>query len=105
MLGAIVSFVYFALVNPQFSDVLYQMQVTKMEEKGLSSTQIEQAEKIMRIFLSPIVLAISGIIQSMIGGVILSLIIAIFFRNPPVPELPNVETGAAVPPPPPPSVA
>lgn len=100
VLGAIVSYIYFALVNPQFSDVLYQMQVTKLEEKGLGAAQIEQAEKVMRMFMSPIVLTISSLIQAIIGGVILSLIIAIFFRKPLATVPPPFEPAATPPLPP-----
>lgn len=99
LFSAVVSYVYFALVNPQFSDVLYQMQVAKLEEKGMSSAQIEQAEKFMRMFMSPVVLTISSLIQSFIIGVIFSLIIAIFFRKPLAPAIPSVESSAATPPP------
>ncbi len=97
LFGAIIGYIYMAFVNPQLSDVIYQMQVTKLEEKGLSADKIAQAEKIMRMFLSPIVLTIGNAIQSIVLAVIFSLIVAIFFRKP-LPAAPLAAEPASPPP-------
>jgi hypothetical protein len=82
LFSALISYVYFAYVNPQFGDVVYQLQVQAMQAKGMPSARIDAAEKMMRMLLSPIPLTILQLVQSFIGLVIASLIVAIFFRKP-----------------------
>ena len=92
LFGAIFGYVYVAYINPQLCDVVYQMQVDKMEATGLSTTQIERAEPMLRKWISPAVFTVSQAVSGLIMGVLLSLIVAIFFRKP---------VGPAVPTPPP----
>lgn len=81
MLGAIFAYIYFAYLNPNMPEVIYQTQVAKMEASGKSADQIERAEPMMRKFMSAPVVAIIQSVVGFIWGVILSLIIAIFFRR------------------------
>lgn len=80
--GGIFAYVYFAMINPQFSDVVLQMQVEKMEAAGAPAAQIERVEPMMRKWMSPAVLTISQSISGFLMGVVLSLILAIFQRRP-----------------------
>jgi hypothetical protein len=83
VLGAILAYIYFAFVNPGFNEIVYQAQVAKMEAKGMSSAQIEQASGMMRKMMSPVVMVIFQVIAGAVWSTILSLIVAIFFRNRP----------------------
>lgn len=94
--GTVSAYIYFGIVNPQFSETVYQMQVQALEAKGLSASQIESASGMMRTFTGPIAMCVSQAIMGFLGGVILSLIVAIFFRNRPQ----VVEADATLSPPP-----
>jgi hypothetical protein len=82
LFSAVVSYVYFAYVNPQFGDVVYQLQMQTMQASGAPAARIEAAEKMTRMFLSPIPLTIIQLLQSFIVLVIASLLVAIFVRKP-----------------------
>jgi hypothetical protein len=81
LLGAVFAYIYFAFINPNMTEVIYQMQVAKMEEKGMSAEQIGNAESMMRKMMSPIMMTVFQTLMGIVWGVILSLIIAIFFRR------------------------
>jgi hypothetical protein len=82
LFSAVVSYVYFAYVNPQFGDVVYQLQVQTMQAKGMPAARVDAAEKMMRMMLSPIPLTIIQLLQSFIALVVTSLVVAIFVRKP-----------------------
>ncbi|HVU34061.1 MAG TPA: DUF4199 domain-containing protein [Opitutaceae bacterium] len=79
--GAIVSYIYLAFVNPQMSDLAYQLQIMKLEQKGVPQERIDAAASMMHRFLTPGVMTISQTIGGFIGSVLLALIVAIFFRK------------------------
>lgn len=81
ILGAILAYIYFGIVNTQFSEVVYQAQVAKMEAKGLSSSQIDAASGMMHKMMSPVAMTIFNFIGGIVWATILSLIVAIFFRK------------------------
>jgi hypothetical protein len=81
LFGAVLAYVYFAIINPQFGETVYQAQVAKMEAKGASSSQIDAASGFMRKFVSPVAMTLVQGIGGFIWSVILSLLVAIFFRK------------------------
>lgn len=83
VVGCIFGYLYFAVINPQLSDVIFQMQVEKMEAAGASSSQIEQVEPMLRKWMTPGVLTVSQAFSGFVMAVLLSLILAIFQRNRP----------------------
>lgn len=85
LFGAIFAYVYFALINPAFSDVIVQGQIAKLEASGkLSEAQIANAEPTMRRFASPPILVAFQAVGGFIWTLVVSLIVAIFFRERPV---------------------
>ena len=82
LFSAVFSYLYLAVINPNFPELVFQAQQAKMEAKGLSATQIANAEPMMRKFMSPIVMTLMGSIMNFIFGLIFSAIVAIFFRQP-----------------------
>ncbi|MDO8540228.1 MAG: DUF4199 domain-containing protein [Opitutaceae bacterium] len=86
--GTLFAYLYFGVINPGFSDMILQVQLEKMEGARMSAAQIERAEPMLRKWVSPIALTITQCIMAVIGGAILSLIVAIFHRRPPVPPIP-----------------
>jgi hypothetical protein len=83
LLGAIFAYIYLAFLNPEMPNVMYEMQIAKMEEKGTPPEQIEAAEGMMRTMLSPGVMTLFQSIVGFLWTVILSLIIAIFYKSRP----------------------
>jgi hypothetical protein len=82
LFGIVTNFVYFTFINPGFSDIAMAAQVEKMEAKGLSSAQIEGAQKVMHFMMSPVMTCVFGFIFGMIFGTIISLVVAAFLKRP-----------------------
>lgn len=81
LFGAVFSYVYFAFINPDMSEVILQAQVEKMEAAGISAAKIEQAQPMMKKWMSPGVMTVMQLFFGVIFGIVLSLIVAIFFRK------------------------
>lgn len=87
IIGIATNLLYFMVINPGFVDVAVQAQIDKLEAKGMSGTQIEQAEKGIRWMMKPPILACFGFISGMFWGTLIALITAAFFRRPAVNDL------------------
>ena len=81
LVGGIFAYLYFAFLNPHMGDVIYQVQVAKMEAKGMTADQIERAEPMMRKFMTPAMMTVFQTFFGFVWAVVLSLIVAIFFRK------------------------
>ncbi len=81
LLGSVGGWVYFAVINPGFSDVVLQAQLAAMEAKGMSSAQVAQAEPMVKKFTSPGVMTAFQGFFGMLWSALLSLVVAIFFRR------------------------
>jgi hypothetical protein len=81
LFGAVFAYIYFVYINPNISEVIYQTQVAAMESKGMASEQIERAEPMMRKMMSPAMMTVFQSVMGFVWTVLLSLIIAIFFRR------------------------
>jgi len=83
LFGAVFTFVYFAFINPGFTDAMVQFQMAEMERKGMPAATIEQTEGVLRFFSSTPVLTIFSAIMACIFGAIISLILAAIFKSKP----------------------
>lgn len=81
LFGAVFAYIYFAMINPNMSDVVYQTQVAAMEAKGMTADRIEKAESFMRKMVSPPIMTVFQTMFGFVANVILSAIVAIFFRR------------------------
>ena len=89
LIGAVINFIYFKFINPDFLDVLVQAQTNKVEAKGgVSSEQLEKMEQGMRMMMKPPILAVFIFFQSMLFGTVIGLITSIFLRRPATSEPP-----------------
>ncbi len=77
------AYAYFGLINPGFSDLIYQSQVAALEAKGLSAAQIEKIEPMMRKWMSPVAMTLMQGFMGFVWSLLLSLILAAFFRKRP----------------------
>ena len=91
LFGMVTAYAYFAFVNPHMTDVIFQMQAAKMEAAGMSAARIESAEPMMRKMMSPVVLTLMQGFMGFLFSLLLSLIIAIFFRARPANASPLAE--------------
>jgi hypothetical protein len=82
VLSAIFNYVYYALINPGLFDLMIQAQLDKMQAKGISGHQAENAQRILRFMLTPGIYTVYGFVSGMIFAVILSLVIAAFLKRP-----------------------
>lgn len=83
LIGLVLTYVYFAFINSNMSEVIFQAQVAKMEAKGMTADQIERAEPMMRKMMTPAIASIFSSVGGFVFNVILALIIAIFVRSRP----------------------
>ena len=82
LMSSVYTFIHFKFVNTEFAD--YQMQIVhaQWEAKGMSADQMEKAEGFARAFMGPVAMSIMTPIFAVIGGLIISLILAIFLKRP-----------------------
>jgi hypothetical protein len=85
--SVVVNFIYFQYLNPDFTEIMVQSQIEKLESQGADPARIEGTEKGMRMMMKPPIMAIFGFFQAMISGTAISLIVAAFLRRPAVNEV------------------
>jgi len=84
--GAVFTYIYFAIINPNMSEILVQTQLTAMQAKNVPQARIDAAEPVMRKMMSPVGVTCIGLLQAFIIGFIEALLVAIAFRKRPVVE-------------------
>ena len=82
LLGLITNYLYGAVINPQFTDVMMQAQADKLAATGVPSDKIEQIQKMTAVMMKPPVLAVVGFMSGMLFGTIISLVTAAFLQRP-----------------------
>ena len=80
-IGAVWAVVYFGLIDPGILDVVRDAQMTAMEDRGMSESEMEAAEGMMGFFTSPIFFGVVAIFMSAIAGGIISLISAAIMKK------------------------
>jgi hypothetical protein len=81
LFGAIFAYIYYSTLNPEVTNIMYEMEIAKMEAKGAPPEQIDAAKGMMGFMFTP---AMATLMQSVVGflaTVVLSLIIAIFYKR------------------------
>jgi FtsH-binding integral membrane protein len=88
--GAVFTYVYGAIINPGFHDVLYELQIQKIQESGVPAAQVENMEGMMRFFTGPMWLAAANLFFAPIFSTIIALVLsAILKRDPAAPTPPT----------------
>lgn len=84
LIGSIYAYIHFTFVNPNFTDYLIEASRVKWAAVNMSDTQMEGAEKGIRMFTKPAIQAVFGFILTIVMGLIISLIMAAILKhNPP----------------------
>jgi hypothetical protein len=79
--GIATTWLYAAVINPNFREVMVQFQLTKLQARGISGDQLDRAEHMIRLFSGPGVMAGSNFIGTMVIGTLIVLVVAAFFRR------------------------
>lgn len=84
LMSAVYTYIHFKFINPNFTDYQIEFMRGKWTEKGMTDSQMEQAETMMRKFSGAGIYAAFTPIIALFFGVLISLVIAaILKRNPP----------------------
>lgn len=81
LFGIATNLLYTQVINPNMNDIIVQAQIEKWEAKGMTSTQIEQAEGMMRKMMHPAIQVCFGFLGGMFFGTVISLITAAFLKR------------------------
>src|SRR5271157_6323037 len=82
ILSSIFNYAYLVFINPGFTDVILQDTMDKLQAKGMSGAQLEQAEKFSRFMMGPGIQSVTALIGILFAGFIISLIVAAFLKRP-----------------------
>ena len=79
---------YLTVIDPDFAQMMQDMQMQAMEEQGLSEEQIEQGMKIAAKFTTPPMLFLFGVIGGIFTTMMVALVTTFFTKkeNPNMPE-------------------
>lgn len=83
LLGILPNYLYFAVINPGFSDLLVEMQRTALETKGMPEGEIDKIMPVLAKFTGPGVLTASGSFMGLFWSSVLALALAFFLRRRP----------------------
>lgn len=84
---AMFNYLYSAVINPGFIEIMLQAQSSKLEAQGLSADKIEQVNGFTRKMMQPAIQASLGLLGGLFFGSLLSLITAGFLKSAPHDEL------------------
>jgi hypothetical protein len=85
--GAVFTYLYSAVINPNFIEVTLQAQTDKLELQGLSSDKIEQINTMTRGMMKPPIQAAFGLVFGAIFSTLISLVTAAFLKRPATEEI------------------
>lgn len=87
LISPFTTYLYAGVINPDFVEAVVQLEIQKLEAKGgLSSAQLEGAEKMMRNFAGATAQAVLACIGTFIFALVISLIAAAFLKRAAAPE-------------------
>lgn len=81
VLSGVFAFIYIKFVDNSIIQTIRDQSMEKMQQRGMSDEQIDQAMKISDKFTSPLMIMIFAIIFLLIAGFILSLIVSLFTKK------------------------
>ena len=81
IISAIFTYIMYSFIDPAMPEKMLALTEEKLLDRGLAEGMIEQSMNFQRKIMVPWVLSLSGIINGVFMGTILSLIISIFTRK------------------------
>jgi uncharacterized membrane protein (DUF106 family) len=74
IIGIVYAYILWTVIDPDILTKMMEMQTQKMLDKGLPDEAVEQAMGFITRFMKPGLMAVFGLVNSIVMGVILSLI-------------------------------
>ncbi len=81
-LTAIYTYLYFTVINPSMVDYIREKQIMGMEERGMSSDQIDQAMAMSEKFMSPVMMTVFAFLGGILLGIIAAAIVSAIVKKP-----------------------
>ncbi len=81
LLGSIFTYLLYAVIDTGLSDRMLEFTTEKMMKRGVPEAQLDIFLERAAKFQKPLPVAITGLVSSILGGVVLSLIIAAIFKK------------------------
>lgn len=78
------SFIYMQFIDPGMVDTIKELQLRAMQEQNIPDEQMEMSIKMMKVWMKPWIMALSGLLANMIMGTIINLILAGVLQRKPV---------------------
>jgi hypothetical protein len=82
LLGLVTTYLYVAVINPHYGDVVLQAQSEKLEAKGLPAEQIEQIQRMSSVMMKPATMTAFTFVSGLFFGTLISLVTAAFLKRP-----------------------
>ncbi len=74
-------FIYVKFIDSSYLDIMKDIQITQMQEQGMSDSEIETALGFSESFMSPGVMSVFAIVVAVFMGFVVSLIISAITKN------------------------
>ena len=82
LLGLFTNYLYGAVINPHFTDVMLHAQADIHAATGVPADKIEQIQDVAAALVRPPGMAAMGFVSGMLSGTLISLITAAFLKRP-----------------------
>ena len=86
-LSSAFTYVFYSFIDPAKHQELLSIVQEQQLQAGVPEAQLEQVEGVMSVMMSPISLALLGIMGAIFGGLIISLIISAILKKDPEPAV------------------
>jgi hypothetical protein len=85
LISSIYSFFHLTFINPNFGDYMMDLMQKKWADAGMGDAQIDAASKFMRFFFSPAMASVTGLIYTVLFGLVVALVASAFLKRAPKP--------------------
>jgi hypothetical protein len=81
VISNVFSYFYMTIIDPGMIDSIREIQVTEMENQGLTDEQIEMAMEYAEFFMTPHMIVLMALIFTLFFGAIISVIVAAIMQK------------------------
>ncbi|MES2797702.1 MAG: DUF4199 domain-containing protein [Bacteroidota bacterium] len=81
LLSGIFTYIYQSFIDPSFTEKMKEAQIMAMEERGMSSEEIDRAMEMVSAFSSPSMTVVYSILGSILVYFLVSLVLAAIQKN------------------------
>jgi CDP-diglyceride synthetase len=81
LLSVIYTYIYTKFIDPDYFEVIKELQQDELAKQGIPDEQIEQSMKIIEKFMTPEIISVTALVTSIIGGLIISVIVAAIMKK------------------------